>query len=64
MYKHVFLTGPPGTYLHTLSPDVQKLKPSPSTSVIQLFYRVNDDAGSKLVLSFCPDKNNNNNKKK
>lgn len=27
MFKHVFLTGPPGTSFHTLCPDVHKFKP-------------------------------------
>lgn len=46
MFKHVFLTGPPGTSLHALSPDVLVFKPSVSiVSVIQLDNLVNDDAG-------------------
>lgn len=44
MFKHVFLTGPPGTSLHALSPDVHMLNPTLSASVIQLDNLVNDDA--------------------
>ena len=39
MFKHVFLTGPPGTSLHALSPDVQQLKPQLSHLALLLRLR-------------------------
>lgn len=56
MFKHVFLTGPPGTSFHLSTPYVPMFtKINQFNSIVQLSYCVKDVAGSQLVLCLHPD---------